>query len=70
MTLKSYEKFEEKVTCDFQFLLSHPRQKEIPHSPRQHSFENLFPSTAERSGGNYELFYQDSIRKYDDDLEH
>ena len=53
-----------------QVLVITPRQKEIPHSPRQRSFENLFPPTAERGGGNYELFYQDSIRKYDDDLEH
>ena len=33
------------------FLSSHPRQKEITHSPRLHFFENLFPSTAERGGG-------------------
>ena len=34
------------------FLSSCPRQKEITHSPRQHSYENLFPPTAERGGGN------------------
>ena len=38
------------------FLLSRPRQKEITHLPRQHSFENLL--------------YQNSVRKYEDDLEH
>ena len=38
-----------------QVLVTGPRQKEITHSPRQHSLENLFPSTAERGGGNYEL---------------
>ena len=52
------------------FLLSRPRQTEIIHSPRQHSFENLFPQTAKRGGGNYNLLYQNSIRKYEDDLQH
>ena len=52
------------------FLSSRPRQKEITHSPRQHSFENLFPLTTERGGGNYDLLYQNSVRKYEDDLEH
>ena len=52
------------------FLSSCPGQKEITHSPRQHSFANLFPPTAERSGGNYDLLYQNSVRKYEDDLEH
>ena len=52
------------------FLSSHPRQKEITHSPRQHFFKNLFPPTAERGGGNYDLLYENSIRKYEDDLGH
>ena len=54
------------------FLSSPPRQKEITYFPRQHSFENLFPPTAEKGGGNgnYDLFYQNSVRKYEDDLEH
>ena len=52
------------------FLSSRPRQKEITHSPRQHSFENLFPPTAERGRGNYDLLYQNSVREYEDDLEH
>ena len=51
-------------------LSSRPRQKEITHSPRQHSFENLFPSTAERGGGNYDLLYQSPVTIYEDDLEH
>ena len=33
-------------------------------------FENLFPPTAEWGGENYDLLYQNSIRKYEDDLEH
>ena len=49
------------------FLPSRPRQKEITHSSRQRSFENLFPSTAERGGGNYDLLYQTLIRKCEDD---
>ena len=35
--------------------------------PRQHCFENLFPSTAENPGGNYDLPYEDSVKKYEDD---
>ena len=54
------------------FLSSRPRQKEITHSPRQHFFENLFLPlpTAERGWGNYDLLYQNSVRKYEYDLEH
>ena len=52
------------------FLSSWFRQQEITHSPKQHSFENLFPSTAESGGGNYDLLYQNLIRKCEDDLEH
>ena len=40
------------------------------HSPRKHSFKNLFPPTAERSEGDYDLLHQKSVRKYEDDLEH
>ena len=57
----------------FSILLSshsRPRHKEVTHSPRQHSFENLFPLTADSSGGNYDLLYQNSVRKYEDGLEH
>ena len=52
------------------FLSSRPRQKEITHSLRQHSFENMFPLTAKRGGRNYNLLYQNSVRKYDNDFEH
>ena len=52
------------------FLSSDPRQKEITHSPRQHFFTNLFPPTAEMGEENYGLLYQNSIRKYKDDLEY
>ena len=52
------------------FFSSHLRQKEITRSLRQHVFENLFPPTAKRGGGNYDLLYQNSIRKDDDGLEH
>ena len=52
------------------FLPSRPRQEEITHPPRQHSFENLFPQTAERDRGNHDLLYQNSVRKYEEDLEH
>ena len=33
-------------------------------------FENLLPPTAERGGEKYDLIYQNSIRKYEVDLEH
>ena len=51
------------------FLPSRPRQKEITHSPRQHSFENPFLPKVERGGENYDLLYQNLVRKYDNDLE-
>ena len=51
------------------FLSSRPRQKEITHSTRQRSFENLFLPTAERGGGN-NLLCQNSVRKNEDDLVH
>ena len=40
------------------FLSLRPTLKEIAHSPGQHSFQNIFPPTAERGGGNYDLLYQ------------
>ena len=52
------------------FLPSRPRQKKITHFPRQQSFENLFPLIIERGGGNYDLLYQNSVRKYEDGLKH
>ena len=33
-------------------------------------FEHLFPPTAERDGGIYDLLYQNSIRKDEDDLKY
>ena len=43
----------------------------VPHSKLQAEFfENLFPQKAERGGENYHLLYQNSVRKYEDELEH
>ena len=43
----------------------------VPHSNLQAEFfENVFPPTAERDGGNYDFLYQNSIRKNEDDLGH
>ena len=43
----------------------------FPHSKLQADFlENLFLQTAERVGENYDLLHQNSVRKYEDDLEH
>ena len=52
------------------FLLSRSKQTGITHSLRPHFFENLFPPTVGRGRGNYDLLYQNSVRKYEDDLEH
>ena len=51
------------------FLSSHPRQREINNSPGQHFFENMFPPASERGGGNYNLLYQNSVRKCEDNLD-
>ena len=32
--------------------------------------KNCFPQQQKGAGGNYDLFYQNSVRKYEDDLEH
>ena len=41
----------------------------FPHSKVQvKNFENLFPSTVERGGENYDFLYQNLLKK--DDLEH
>ena len=46
------------------------------HAPIRHSklkrklFENLFPPTDETCRENYDLLYQNLIRKHEDDLEH
>ena len=41
-----------------------PNQK-----PQAEHFEKLFLPTAERHWQNYDLLYQNSIKKYEDDLE-
>ena len=54
-------------------LRTHPQinySSPPPPPTRQHSFENLFSPTAEIDGGNYDLLYQNSVRKSEDDLEH
>ena len=51
-------------------LSSRPKQEEITHSLRQHSFENLFPPTVESGEGKYDLFNQISLRKYEHGLKH
>ena len=52
------------------FLSRHPSHKKITHSPRKYFLENLFPPTAKRGGGDHDLLYKNSIRKYEDDLGH
>ena len=59
-----------KLALPPKFLSSRPSQKELSHSPRQHSFENLFPLLAKMGGGNYDLLDQNLVRKYEEDLEH
>ena len=52
------------------FLSSHPREREIAHSHRQHFLKYLFPPIAEMTGISYVLLYQNLIRKYEYGLEH
>ena len=40
------------------------------HAPFPHSKFEVEETQDERGGGNYNLLYQNSIRKYEDDLEH
>ena len=43
----------------------------VPHSKLlANFFENLLPPTAERGREIYDLLYQNSIRKYENELEH
>ena len=42
---------------------------QCPRSPLK-TPGRMFPQTAERGGENYDLLYQNSIRKYGVDLEH
>ena len=45
----------------------------LPPSPCDHDLgrrKNLFPPTAEKCGGNYDLLYQNSVIKYENDFEH
>ena len=56
-------------TCT-KLLPPHPRQREITHSSRQHFLKNLFRTTAESGGGNYDFLYQNLIKKYEDDLDY
>ena len=47
-----------------QVLIAHNRQRKTTYAPGSIFFENQFPPTAER-GENYDLLYQNSLRKYD-----
>ena len=43
----------------------------VPNQKRQAElFKNLFLPTAENNCENYDLLYQNSIKKYEDNLEH
>ena len=66
---KCIESWHSKLDPKF-FLSSHLRQKQNTHSPGQRFFENLFLPTAEGGGGNYDLLYQNSIRKHEVNKEH
>ena len=64
----SYPSLQSKLSS--KFLSSSPWHREITHSPRQRFSKNLFSQKAERGGGNYDLLYQNSTRKYEDDLQY
>ena len=42
----------------------------VPHSKLHVELLRICFPQDERGGGNYDLLYQNSIRKYEDDLEH
>ena len=42
----------------------------VPHSKLQADFLKICFPQAKRDGENYDSLYQNSIRKYEDDLEH
>ena len=52
------------------FFSSRTRQKETTHSFKEDPLKDLFPPAAEKCRENYDLFYQNSVRKYEDDLVH
>ena len=60
----------------FTFLENTLNLGTFTHAPVSHSklqaelFEILFPPAAESGGQNYDLPYQNSIRKYEDDYEY
>ena len=60
----------------FTFLENALNLSIFTHAPVPHSklpaefFENLFSPTTETGRENYDLLYQNPIRKYEDDLEH
>ena len=56
-------------TCP-QVLVITPQAKGNTHSLRKNSVANSFLPTAERARENYDLLYQNFVRKYEDDLEH
>ena len=69
------------VTCIFQSMVSTFPENAlnlciftdaaVPHSKlRVELFKNLFPPRQKRGGENYDLLYQNLIKKYEDDLEH
>ena len=51
-------------------IFAHPPIGKITHSPRKHFFENIFSPKVKRAIENYHLLYQNSIWKYENDLEH
>ena len=62
------------LTCVFHHVLEN-FLKSMVFSWKSECFENLCPPTAERGGAerggeSYALLYQNSIRKYEDELEH
>ena len=57
------------LTCVFHHVLEN-FLKSMVFSWKSECFENLCPSTEERGGESYALLYQNSIRRYEDELEH
>ena len=56
-------------TCPQVFVIT-PHAEENYSTHRQHSFKNLLSPTKGKGIGNYDLLYQNPVRKNEDDLEH
>ena len=58
-----------KLSLKFLSSSASPGRGKLLIPSRQRFFKNLFPPTVERGGEKYDLLYQNSVRKYEGNLE-